>query len=140
MAATQARGVDLLDEAIANIERNPDSWIQTVWRCRTGCCLAGHIAELAGGQWAAPVGHPLDDRMIAVPGDPEEYVTPAGDGQSEPVIQVADRAQALIGFANLSEIGGPTNDLFHPDNTLGGLKRMAAEARRLLAKQARGDQ
>lgn len=36
------------------IEQHPEEWKQEYFRCRTGCCFAGHAALLGGAWWAYP--------------------------------------------------------------------------------------
>lgn len=45
----------LLDATLAYIEKNPDEWDQSNWRCDTGMCFAGWAAALAGGQYLLDV-------------------------------------------------------------------------------------
>ena len=44
----------LADEALANIEADPETWDQKGWRCGTACCFAGHVALAAGWSWLNP--------------------------------------------------------------------------------------
>ncbi len=43
--------IELARLALKRIETDPDRWNQTVWRCGTTCCFAGHVALAAGATW-----------------------------------------------------------------------------------------
>lgn len=116
------RGIDLLDEAIARIEADPARWDQEAWRCKSGCCLAGHIAEAAGGTWAYAPGRRRSHYMVAEPGDRRQDVVTGTDGRQ--IIAVAARAERLTGFRFIGD-----EDLFAASHTLAGLRRLAAAVR-----------
>lgn len=42
--------IELLDKVLDHIEKNPESWNQSAWRCGTTYCFAGHAALLSGWQ------------------------------------------------------------------------------------------
>jgi hypothetical protein len=72
------RGLALLDEAIEQIELHSKAedngqWRQETYRCDSGMCLAGWVAQLAGGQWAFSAAHDRAEQLIAdSEDDPEE--------------------------------------------------------------------
>jgi len=115
---TALRGLALLDAAISHIEAHPETWAQDVYRCRTGCCLAGHIALLAGGRWASSL--PADEHMAREPGDED-----LGGYCCEPgLTHVADRARRLLGFSEYMPDG---RSLFRGQNTLDDIRAMRDE-------------
>ena len=115
------RGLDLLDAAIDHIEKHPETWDQTTWRCRTGMCLAGHIAILAGGRWAAATGC----HLVREPGEPADPYL------SLESVRVSCRAERLIGARILDgdEDDEDDRDLFDANNTLDDIKAMRDELR-----------
>jgi hypothetical protein len=57
----------LLDRALAAIDADPSTWIQSTWACRTGGCIAGHIARLVTGKfWPELAETDHDIREIAM--------------------------------------------------------------------------
>lgn len=115
--------LDLLDEAIARIEANPDEWRQGVWRCGSGCCLAGHVALAAGATWAADADDP------DVSEDEYEAVIPSGDVVA---VHVATYAKSALRIPRdwLSDLlgdGEDMRDLFYGGNTLAQIKDMARD-------------
>jgi hypothetical protein len=115
------RGLDLLDAAIDHIEKHPETWDQTTWRCRTGMCLAGHIAILAGGRWAAATGC----HLVREPGEPADPYL------SLESVRVSCRAERLIGARILDgdEDDEDDRDLFDANNTLDDIKAMRDKLR-----------
>jgi hypothetical protein len=115
--------LSLLDEAIARIEADPEHWKQTVWRCGSGCCLAGHVALAAGAQWA--VGADDEDASD----DAYEQVIPAAGGVPD---HVADYARTVLRMPNeyvctlLGDVGD-YRDLFSGSNSLEDIKGMARD-------------
>ncbi|MGW3819550.1 hypothetical protein [Streptomyces sp. NPDC005046] len=57
-----------LDKAIEQIALHPETWQQDEWRCGTGMCLAEHIVEQNGDQWATGPEDRFGD-MVLVPED-----------------------------------------------------------------------
>lgn len=136
-AATALRGLDLLDAAIARIEADPSSWDQDDWRCSTGICLAGHVAEIAGGEWAASAVSEIRAYLIPASGDNPCDVHPAeiSDLGQElpPRVHAAVRARQLLGFSQfmyeaLDDHRDP-RDLFYGSNTLAEIKAMRDDLR-----------
>lgn len=126
---TGLRGLDLLDAAIAHIEAHPETWEQGAWRCKTGMCLAGWTAELAGGQWLAEPGHRAAHLLAAEPDDPPGHVIPTTTGRDG--IPVAARAERLLGarvvpgwWRECPDGHNEEGDLFAADNTLADIKGM----------------
>jgi hypothetical protein len=138
---TDLRGLDLLDAAIDHIEKHPETWDQGRYRCASGMCLAGWIAELGGGQWAAPPREHRDgpggehgECLLAEAEDNPQDVEFEDDlegGVSH--IHVAERAERLIGVSR--HVGPPQpphglgRDLFDGLNTLGDIKAMRDDLR-----------
>lgn len=61
--------IALLDRALAEIDGRPGEWNQTIWRCDTGMCLAGHGGAVAGARWLTdPEGRGLHAQL-----SPEAY-------------------------------------------------------------------
>jgi hypothetical protein len=118
------RGLDLLDAVIAQIEAHPETWNQDEWRCESGMCVAGWVAEMAGGQWltsdpgamgSAPSVHFLRRwALIATPEDDTEFVRVI-DGTG--VIQAGNRASRLLGLTQ-----DQADDLFSEENDLQDIK------------------
>lgn len=79
--------------ALAHIVLDPKSWDQKVWRCGTKMCFAGHVAVIAGGQWAR--GRYYSDDMLAEPNDDKHQVYEAG---KQHIIACWHRAQRLLGL------------------------------------------
>lgn len=40
------------EAALGRIRAEPESHVQGAWRCQAGMCMAGHVAETSGAQWA----------------------------------------------------------------------------------------
>ena len=40
--------IELLDRALAYIDKHPEEWDQRTWDCGTAACIAGHTARLSG--------------------------------------------------------------------------------------------
>jgi hypothetical protein len=116
MSATDLRGLDLLDAAIDHIEKHPDTWTQSQYRCKTGMCLAGWTAVLAGGQFANPA-YPGDDRLLPEPGD-------RPDDLYEGFVFAHERAERLLGLSV-----DDANELFAGGNKLADIKRMRDDLR-----------
>jgi hypothetical protein len=113
--------LDLLDQAIARIEADPGRWNQGVWRCGTGCCLAGHVALIAGAKWAS-------DHPAAGDEDYESVIPPQGGA----AIHVASYARSALGIddewlSGLLRRAGDYRELFAGGNTLDEIKAMAAD-------------
>lgn len=99
--------IELLDETLVDVERDPSTWHQVVWRCGSGGCFAARAALLAGSRWL----HPDDtgDTKMAAHGE-------------RLVEAVWRRAQALLGLSS-----DQADELFAPENDLGDLRRIVAE-------------
>lgn len=117
------RGLALLDEAIEQIElqekrENGGDWQQQDWRCGSGMCLAGWIDQLAGGQWAFPVGNEHEDYLVATDDDYSEAVETI---EGKRVVHAQNRAEELLGVD-----GGVTSHgwLFGPSNSLHDIRRI----------------
>jgi hypothetical protein len=108
---------DLLRDALKFVAEHPEQHKQGVWRCRSGMCVAGITAELAGGRWLSPVpsgfNRDRDAALIAEDDDDPADVVYYG---LTPYIHVQDRAQRLLGLT-VSEV----DDLFDAKNTYGDL-------------------
>ncbi len=107
-----------LDEAIADIEINPEWWDQEVWFRRTrGCgtvaCLAGNVA-MRSGWW--PAG------WVKSEYDTNVETTCAVAKTNGELRQVAVVAQDLLGLTDEQAAS-----LFHLNNTLRDLKRIRDE-------------
>lgn len=111
--------VALLRETLAHIEAHPGEWDQSVYRCQTGLCFAGHAAVLAGGRWADPGGQTHPTSLVAEPADDADR-TYAVTGFG-PVTHVADRATRVLGLTT-----DQADDLFDPSNTLAYLRSRVA--------------
>lgn len=78
METAALRGIPLLDAVIAHIEAEPQAWKQETYRCKTGMCVAGHAAQMAGGEWLVPeLGDGdgiISDALLAEPGDDDDCV------------------------------------------------------------------
>jgi hypothetical protein len=89
------RGLALLDEAIEQIELQAKAvdkgqWHQANYRCNSGMCVAGWVAQLAGGEWAAPASDSMNNDMLkAIPEDNPEEVDSG-------MIHAHDRALILL--------------------------------------------
>ena len=102
-------GLKLLDAALTYIEFHPKEWNQRVYRCKTGMCLAGHIAlTMAGGVLADP-RLPESDSLLAVLSDDKDFVY--RDYRRREVISIADRARALLGAAYVPGMFDASNNL-----------------------------
>lgn len=101
-----------LDNAIAQIERHPETHTQSVWRCKTGMCLFGWVCELD------PQTHWLNDLdadfadlcMVYINNDPSDWCG------------VPERAEYLLG---ITEDEGM--ELSAATNTLADIKRIRDE-------------
>lgn len=100
---------EMLHRTMDRVLAHPEEHEQGAWRCKTGCCFAGHAALEAGGVWLTDVygrGVDWDHRayMIAVPEDKlrhTELVRVAReDGVVEEVraIHVSARAGRVLGL------------------------------------------
>jgi hypothetical protein len=130
------RGLDLLDAAISQIEDHPETWHQGEWRCKSGMCLAGHIATLAGAEWLfseddlrLAVAAPYWQHREMVAAEPGDEPWDLGDGVVvRKGIPVMFRAQRLLGVsAEMAEALGDDGDernLFGWGNTLADIKAM----------------
>lgn len=98
--------VELLDRTLAYIEAHPEEWTQEHYRCRSGCCFAGHAALLSGARWASNNSNAADVK--------------AGDGH--PLEMVWERAARVLGLT-----GEEADDLFSPGNKLDDLRRIVAD-------------
>jgi hypothetical protein len=116
---TELRGLALLDLAIAQIEAHPETWNQQVYRCKTGMCVAGWAAQLAGGQWLnGPESYGKDadnDALIAEPYDRPGDIYLLGGAS---VVDADSRARLLIGLSS-----DEADALFEADLTLDDIRR-----------------
>lgn len=46
--------VYLAEHVLGYIEAHPEEHRQAAWRCETGMCFAGHVANFSGMQWLVP--------------------------------------------------------------------------------------
>ena len=125
------RGLDLLDAAIAHIEAHPGTWYQASWRCGSGVCLAGHMAELAGGTWLTPADSPDSVYLAAEAGEVGTLIqVPGGEVRGT---LVSLRAERLLGvppdMRSALEDTDDERDLFDADNTLDDIKAMRDDLR-----------
>jgi hypothetical protein len=114
------RGLALLDEAIEQIEfqvgrPGGGDWSQGDWRCGSGMCLAGWVAQLAGAQWAFPAYCRGAEYVVANADDDDRAVINV-DGKR--VVFVADRADDLLGLDDeeadlLFDAGNSITDIKH---------------------------
>lgn len=130
------RGLDLLDVALDHIEANPQTWYQRDWRCSTGMCLAGHLADMTGGQWQHAPGEIGSDLLVPLPGEEtDDY----GNGCGTPAWR---RAEYMLGFPAelVNVLDGPheERDLFDGLNSLADLKRMRDDLRAHFTKNGAG--
>lgn len=95
----------LLWQTYEAIENDPDSWVQSGWRCRTGMCFAGHAAHQAGAHWH-------DEH----PGGPDEDLVCLPNGGSK---YVANYAQQVLGLSDTQ-----AREMFDARNTLDDLKTL----------------
>lgn len=121
------RGLDALEDAINAIAGNPQGHKQSAWRCETGMCLAGYIAERNGGIWAHEPGGPEASFLVPLPGDAPENVRELAGGK--PGVHVAERARQILGFFPELGDGGGERDLFGASNTLADLRDMLSGLR-----------
>lgn len=106
------RGRALALAALDYIERHPEEWNQRIFRCRTGCCFAGHVMLLGGAKWLNPV----EESQFA---------------QSESVVYFDDEGKRVISFVDTVANGflgfGYTSKKMHPlfnaSNDLEDLRR-----------------
>lgn len=63
----------LAQEVVAQILATPEKHVQSTWRCGTGFCFAGWIAELQEAEWADTNPMKAMGDFIVVPRDSEEY-------------------------------------------------------------------
>lgn len=129
------RGLALLNEAIEQIELQEaagikSEWNQGEWRCGTGMCLAGWIAQLAGGKWLTEAIAPdyEDD-----PNDARDYLQPLKGELPEEIrwfgealegTHVQNRACSLIG---LDEDYADSYELFAPGNQVSDIRQIRDE-------------
>lgn len=133
----------LAEQALGRIRAEPHAHTQAAWRCSTGMCFAGHVADVSGMRWAfradAPgvvsgllvdeggallrdyladiaAGGPLTDEGVGVSRLPE-WLEPGVDCDAR-VTHVSDWVRARLGLT-----GGEANALFAPDNQLDDLER-----------------
>lgn len=106
---------DLARLALKEIENRPEEWNQENWRCGTGMCFAGFVAELAGARWATK-------NWRANAG----YEVVAPDGERMTVAQFAARA---LGFDQKEYECGNAGmiDLFSALNTRENLRHLIDE-------------
>lgn len=105
-------GLKLLDAALTYIEFHPSEWDQRVYRCRTGMCLAGHIAiTMAGGKLADPR---ISDSDTLLAEAIDKYTT-YFDYKHRKVTAIADRARLLLGDAYVP-------GMFNAENSLSQLR------------------
>jgi len=138
-AGTGLRGLDLLDAAIKQIEKHPETWYQGEWRCGSGMCVAGWACDMAGGEWIGPACDSLrSDRLVPGPDDSEEDIR--DDGRRLFVL-ASSRARRLLGLDPEMDVAlGSENDwrdLFSPDNTLAGIRAMRDDLRAHAAEVAK---
>lgn len=104
----------LFVDVLAQIEREPQTWRQAMWRtdtpCGTSYCFAGHAVNIAEPQaWVG--AEPL------TPGRSMREFYLLGDKQF-----AGDRARQLLGIDDK-----PAGDLFMATNSLADLYRISAE-------------
>jgi len=114
MSDTGLRGLALLDAAIAQIEAHPETWHQEWYRCESGMCVAGWVAELAGGLWADTD----DDGLYPEPDDPAEDIgTIEREDDDRLLVGAFDRARRLTDISALDALR-----LFAASNDLDNIK------------------
>lgn len=106
---SELRGRALALKALEYIEAHPEEWDQETWRCGTQCCIAGHVARIAGCTWA----NPRDDEE-----DFEDVLTPDGTWR----LTAQEAARQLLG---LSYVGA--DYLFSHANGMSDLRRFIDE-------------
>jgi hypothetical protein len=95
---------DLLDAGLRSIRENPDEWYQGLYRCESGMCYAGHIAQAAGLRWTHPERATsadvffgtdemhVEEAVIKVTGITEEHATALFEGSNS-----LDDLEAMVG-------------------------------------------
>ena len=116
-APSGLRGLPLLDEGIRRIEADPSSWFKQHYRCESGMCLFGHIAEIDGGEWA--FGADEDGRAYYLVPRDDDPVDDVGEVRGKRVVECWDRVARLLGFS-----AGACCDLEDGHNSLAGIKAL----------------
>ena len=110
-----------LDKAIEQIRLHPETWKQGEWRCRTGMCLAGHIVEQNGDQWATGPEHRFGDMVLVPEGTPGSASAEDFQGQYRTVLPVIPKGMSWMKAEtranSLLRLFG-NHSLFASDNTL----------------------
>jgi hypothetical protein len=89
----------LAQEVVAQILATPEKHVQADWRCGTGFCFAGWVAELQEAEWADMNPNKVMGDFIVVPRDSEEY----GD--------YAKEAWAYLGDETHTEVWGRSDNV-----------------------------
>lgn len=97
--------VVLLEIVYEFIKANPQTWIQSEWRCKSGMCFAGHATQFAGASWTYPLtADGIKDSHFPC----DDVTTPDGE-----VTSCEDFAQEVLGLTEreADALFAPGNDL-----------------------------
>jgi hypothetical protein len=87
----------LLDRTIEYIEKHSEEHQQSVYRCSTGMCVAGHAAVLDGAKWVHP--EDPDDPMVFVEqADRDAFPSLLEDGET--MVHVSLSASRRLGLSD----------------------------------------
>jgi hypothetical protein len=113
----------LFVKVLAQIEKHPETWTQSLWRCSSGMCFAGWACDLTGAQWCAAADSFDSDEILAT--SPQEDSAYDWDGRW--CVPPESRAAAVLGLASAGDLCAPRRGLFNADNSLDDLYRISAE-------------
>ena len=98
-ALTDKERLAILDEAIERIIKFPEDWNQGAWKCRTGFCLAGHIADLHGPGWREEYSddiYLISGEMIGEFAERVLGLSPYYDPENQPLFSYTNSIYDLI--------------------------------------------
>lgn len=111
--------VKLLNRTLKQVEKHPETWDQTMWRCKTGMCFAGWAAQLSGGGWAFGPKSAYSDQLLANGSDhPSEIHRIRG----KDCVTAASRARRLLGITQYE-----SSQLFSAGNELEQVRQWVRE-------------
>ena len=114
--------VDALRAGLAAVEAaaKRHEWDQRVWRCESGMCFAGWVAQINGGRW---VTQDLDGQW-------SDWLHAGLEDDPARVVSSADGIQAVTARYRAMRILGLSQDeatmLFSSENDLPALRRTVA--------------
>lgn len=111
--------VVLRHAALDAIRANPNGWDQSAWRCETGMCFAGHVAQLAGGVFPYDAN---DFRLTRV--DPNPDAAPVAHSQIVVSPEGLSSPIAIFARKMLKLDSGQADALFGGGNDLDDLEAM----------------